>query len=107
MNMRNAIAVLYTTIGTQKEAEEIAQLAVSHKMAACVNIMPGGRSVYIWDNKIETNTECYLVFKTTTDRIDELEQFIIKHHPYKVPAILKFNAESSDLFADYISKSIV
>jgi len=106
MNRRNTIAVLYTTIGTEKEAEAIAQLAISHKMAACVNIMPGGRSVYFWDNKIETNTECYMVFKTTTDRIGALEQFIINHHPYEVPAILIFNAESSDLFAGYISKFV-
>jgi periplasmic divalent cation tolerance protein len=104
--MHNIIAVLYTTIGTEQDAEKIAELAIFHKMAACVNIIPNGRSVYFWENKIEKNTECYMIFKTTVDQIDALEQFIIQNHPYDTPAILKFESEASESFASYISKSI-
>ncbi|PPE03410.1 divalent cation tolerance protein CutA [Holospora curviuscula] len=104
--MTNNIAVLYTTIGTQQEAEQLANIMISQKLAACINIIPGGQSIYLWDGKIEQSAECYMLFKTTIEAMQELEQFIIQNHPYDVPAILKLAPESSEKFANYISKSV-
>jgi periplasmic divalent cation tolerance protein len=104
--MNNNIAILYTTIGTQQEAEQLANIIISQKLAACVNIIPGGKSIYLWDSKIEQSAEYYMLFKTTIEAIQELEQFIIQNHPYDVPAILKLTPESSEKFVNYISKSV-
>ena len=100
------LAVLYTTIGTQQEAEHLANKAISEKVAACVNIIPGGKSIYLWNEKIEHSDECYMIFKTTSTLLPELEKWIIKNHPYDIPAIVKFDAHTSADFLDYIIKSV-
>lgn len=102
---QKVISVLYTTVGTMKDAERLAKLAVTDKVAACVNITPGGRSIYFWNDVIEQNEECYMLFKTTSALMPQLEQWILKNHPYDVPAILKYDFNSSDEFSAYIEQS--
>ena len=104
--MTRNVTVLYTTIGTHQEAENLAKIVLSQKLAACVNIIPEGKSMYLWNGKIEQNSECYMLFKTTTVLMQKLEQLIIQKHPYDVPAILKFSPEASEKFVDYISTCI-
>lgn len=104
--MNQTIMILYTTIGTIEEAEKLAEIALSHKLAACVNILSNGQSIYLWEGKIEKNNECYLIFKTDANHIDNLETLLLKHHPYKVPAILKWECKTSDDFYDYVKNSL-
>lgn len=104
--MNNTIAVLYTTIGTQQEAEQLANLAIANKLAACVNILPGGKSIYLWNDKIEEAFECYMLFKTSIETAQKLEAFIIQNHPYDVPAIIKLAPKSNENFVKYIVSSI-
>lgn len=102
--MQNNIALLYTTVDSLEIAEKIAEEAVAGKYAACVNIIPNGRSIYIWENKIEKSTECYLLFKTSTESADKLQHWLSRRHPYTVPALLKASTESSEAFSNYINK---
>jgi periplasmic divalent cation tolerance protein len=94
--------VLYTTVNTEQEAKQLAESAILNRLAICVNIIPNGKSIYLWEGKVEHNHEHYMLFKTTTKLIDKLEQFILANHPYRLPAILKFNAECSEKFMDYM-----
>lgn len=43
--MNQTIAVLYTTIKNEQDARNLAHLAVTQKLATCVNIFPKGKSV--------------------------------------------------------------
>ncbi len=101
--MSRKIALLYTTVGTREEAEQLATLALVNKVASCVNIIPHGTSMYLWHGKIEQNTECYIIFKTTVEMMYPLEQLIMENHPYDIPAILKCTPESSEKFFNYIN----
>lgn len=104
--MNNEVAILYTTVSSEKDAEHLAHLALSSKVAACANIIPNGKSVYLWNGKIEQSAEFYILFKTTIAMLSTLEQLITGNHPYDTPAILKFNPESSESFFSYITRSI-
>lgn len=104
--MIHKIAILYTTVRTHQEAEQLANIALSQKLVACVNIIPGGNSIYLWNGQIEQSTECYVIFKTTIENMCALEKLIIENHPYDIPAILKFHPESSEKFFSYIARSI-
>lgn len=105
--MMNKIALLYTTVGTQEQAEQLATLVLSKKLAACVNIFSSGKSLYLWQGRIECANECYLLFKTPIERMKELEHFLINAHPYDVPAILSFLPESSQKFIEYLSDTFL
>jgi periplasmic divalent cation tolerance protein len=104
--MNKNLLVLYSTVGTKKQAEKLATIALSARKASCVNILPAGKSIYLWENKIEQNDEFYLLFKTSPELVNELEQLIIENHPYDLPAILKFDVEGSQEFVNYILSSL-
>ncbi len=101
------ISIVYTTIATLKEAETLAEQAISEKYAACVNIIPGAVSVYEWEGKLEKSQECLLLFKTTNAKAKELKQWILEKHPYSVPAILCGSIDTSSDFHAYVQSKVL
>lgn len=104
--MNNKVGIIYTTIDTEEKATDLAKRALTDKVATCVNMIPRGKSIYIWDNQISEGEEWYLIFKTSPETLDTLENWLHKHHPYEVSAILKLTLDSSEAFASYISSYI-
>lgn len=103
----NNIAVLYTTVSTAEQAERLAHLALAHHVAVCVNIIPQGQSIYLWEGRVEQCTEYYMLFKTGAEMMDVLEELVTKNHPYDIPSVLKLTVESTAAFTNYISQSIL
>ena len=56
--------IVLTTCGSQEEADRIAQYLVENLLAACVNIVPEIKSIYRWQNKVESAGEWLLIVKT-------------------------------------------
>ncbi|MEM1060093.1 MAG: divalent-cation tolerance protein CutA [Verrucomicrobiota bacterium] len=77
-----------TTIGTEAEAAQLARALVEHGLAACVNIVPGARSVYRWQGEIHDEAECLLVIKTGTAQAEALIQAFRELHPYDCPELV-------------------
>jgi len=82
------VVLLLTTWPDQAGAEQAAENWVNKKLAACVNILPGMRSIYQWDGKITTGNEHQIVIKTASHKAAALQQAIIDAHPYTCPEIL-------------------
>lgn len=99
-------ALLYTTIDTIDNAQILVKLALEAKLAACANIIPGGQSIYLWNDTIEQNSECYILFKTTMKNMNALQQLMTDHHPYDTPAILICDVQTSQNFFDYLQGSM-
>jgi len=70
-------------------AERIARVLVEERLAACVNLVPGLRSIYRWEGSLEDEAEVLLVVKTCSDRARALEQRVLALHPYDVPELLR------------------
>jgi uncharacterized protein involved in tolerance to divalent cations/SAM-dependent methyltransferase len=94
--------MIYTTLSSIEEAEQLATMAVESKLAACVNIIPNMISIYRWENKVERSSECVLLFKTAHGAGGDLLQFIKDHHPYSVPAILITHTNTTADFFSYV-----
>ncbi len=69
-------------------AERIASALVEAGLAACVTLLPGTRSVYRWQGKVERAEECVLLIKARADDYPALEQRLLELHPYQVPELL-------------------
>ncbi|UCD13973.1 MAG: divalent-cation tolerance protein CutA [Thermoplasmatales archaeon] len=82
------VAAIYSITGNIDDAKKIARLLVEEKLVACVNIIPKIESVYRWQGKIEEESECVLIAKTTDKNIDKTIQRIQEIHPYGVPDIV-------------------
>lgn len=69
-------------------AAAIAKRLVSESFAAYVNIVPGLRSVYLWNDALQTDDEVLLMIKTRDSRYPALEAAILDAHPYELPEIV-------------------
>ncbi len=78
---------VYVTCKDEKEAEKIGRILVAERLAGCVNIIPGIKSIYRWQGKIVKDNEALLVAKTTARNKKKIVQAVKKNHSYKVPCI--------------------
>lgn len=69
-------------------AEQIASTLVEEGLAACVTLLPGARSVYRWQGRLERTDECVLLIKARADDYPALERRLLALHPYDVPELL-------------------
>jgi len=85
--MTEAIVVLVTA-PTAERAAELARAVVEERLAACGNVLPGVRSIYRWEGKVQDDAEALLVLKTTRARFEPLRERILALHPYAVPEVI-------------------
>jgi periplasmic divalent cation tolerance protein len=69
-------------------ADRLAAALIAERLAACVNILPGLKSVYEWQGVVETAQEHLLIIKSHQQRFAAVEAAIKKLHPYELPEII-------------------
>ena len=100
------VCVVLITAPNAEKAAELAHALVGEKVAACVNIVPGVRSIYRWEGAVEDAAEVLLVVKTTADRFDALHQRVLALHPYQVPEVLRLDVAQGHLpYLDWVRDS--
>jgi periplasmic divalent cation tolerance protein len=80
--------VVLSTFPDETRAADIARALVDARLAACVNLVAGARSIYRWQGAIEEAREVLAVIKTTSDRLDALRTRLVELHPYEVPEVI-------------------
>ena len=95
--------VVITTVGTEEQANLLAEELVERRNSCCVNILPVHRSVYRWKGQICDDSEYMLVIKTLEEHFDKVEATILELHSYELPEILAFNiAKGEAAFLSWI-----
>ena len=84
----------------QEFADRIADAILEEHLAACVNIVPGVKSKYWWNDQLNIDTESLLIIKTRADLVEDLIARIMEVHPYDVPEIISFEIKEGN--ADYL-----
>jgi periplasmic divalent cation tolerance protein len=77
---------------------------IEERLAACVNILGGCRSIYRWQGEIETADEVAAIFKTGAAQAPLLAARIAALHSYDVPAVTVWPIEHAP--AAYIAWAI-
>jgi periplasmic divalent cation tolerance protein len=80
--------VVFSACSTLDEARRIARKLIEERLAACVNLAPGVRSLYRWKGEIEEADEYLLVIKSSRDLFDRLRLELEKAHTYEVPEVV-------------------
>lgn len=83
----SAIVVFITASG-EEEAAKIARALVEERLAACVNILRGVRSIYTWEGKVQDEAEALMVLKTREALFDPLKRRVKELHSYEVPEVI-------------------
>lgn len=85
MSESDSIAVVLSTLPDDERAAAIARALVDDGVAACVNLVPGVRSIYRWEGAVADDREQLAIIKTRADRVDALIARLRALHPYQVP----------------------
>jgi periplasmic divalent cation tolerance protein len=96
----NEFRVVLTTAGSEDRAESIACALVERRLAACVNIVRGVRSVYRWKDEVTRDDETLLVIKTDVARLSAVGAAIRELHDYDLPEFLVLPVAGGD--PDYL-----
>lgn len=86
-NSNEPIVVLMTA-ASREEAGRIAEMLVSRRLAACVQLLPEMQSIYRWQGEVMREMEILLLAKTTKDRFDDLVSSVTAIHSYETPEII-------------------
>lgn len=95
-----AIVVLCTA-PDEPVAQQLATGVLNAGLAACVTLLPGAHSFYLWEGKLEQQKEVQLVIKSDTLHQDALLQHLKQRHPYQTPELLVVPLTDGD--KDYLT----
>lgn len=103
----SAYGLVLSTCPDADTAARIATTRVEGRLAACANVIPGLRSFYRWQGRVECDQEQLLMAKTHRTRYADLEPAIRAQHPYELPEIL-YVAFASGLeeYLTWIARSV-
>lgn len=99
--------VVFSACDSEEQAGLIAHALIEQRLAACVNIVPGARSIYRWKGKVEDAAEWMLVIKSRWDLMEKLRNAISKIHTYEVPELIAVPVvDGSDRYLAWIDREV-
>lgn len=97
-------SLVYMTAASADEARAIGRALVEARLAACVNIIDGMRSIYRWDGNIEEAGETVLIAKTRTVLVDALTEKVREMHSHDCPCVVGIPIDGGNgAFHDWIA----
>lgn len=97
--------VVLCTVPSQDVGASLARALVEERLVACVNILPGVRSIYRYKGAVEDEQELLLVLKTSAARYPELERRIRELHPYEVCEVIALDVAAGSLpYLDWLTQ---
>ncbi|MEQ8847092.1 divalent-cation tolerance protein CutA [Botrimarina sp.] len=84
-----------TTTDSEAAAMRLAKELVERRLAACVQVMGPIKSVYRWQERVETADEWLCTAKTLRVRWDAVRRLIEELHPYDTPEVVAVPIESA------------
>ena len=89
----NPILVVLCTCPDDSVAKKLAGGLVEQRLAACVNVLPGIRSIYRWQGRVQDDGEVLMVIKSSQETYAALECWLSEQHPYDLPEIIALPVE--------------
>ena len=93
--------LIVSTTDTLESAQKISNALVEARIAGCVNIVPGIRSIYRWEGKICDDGEFLLLIKSSTEKFEAVRDRIRQLHSYETPEIIALPITAGD--HDYLT----
>ncbi len=99
--------IVWITAGSQQEASALAHALVEEHLAACCSILPGVRSVYLWQGSVQEDEECLLVCKTRRSLFGQISSRVRELHSYDLPEVICTDiVDGSTAYLNWIDESL-
>ena len=89
----NDVILVLITVPDSETADRIATVLIDKRLAACVSIIPGLKSVYRWKDEICRDDEFLLTVKSVSSKFELLKREILANHPYDLPEIISIKIQ--------------
>ena len=99
--------VVLMTAPSADEAHRIAEMLVSKRLAACVQLLPEMQSIYLWKGEVARDQEILLLAKTVRANFAALESEVRAMHSYETPEIIALEIkEGSPSYLEWLAASL-
>ena len=98
--MASDVLLVLSTFPPGDSAVIAARILVAERLVACVNLVPGLRSIYEWDGALQDEPEVLALIKTTADRFEAMRDRLRQLHPAELPEIIALDI--ADGFLPYL-----
>ena len=88
-------ALIWSPFESEDAAASAASQLLDEGLIACANILPGVRSLYVWQGERGEARECGALFKTDSELLDKAIARLAAIHPYETPAIAGWRADAT------------
>ncbi len=88
-------ALIWSPFESEDAAAEAASRLLDEGLIACANVIPGLRSLYVWQGERGEAHECGVLFKTTEGLLERAIARLAAIHPYETPAITGWRADAA------------
>jgi periplasmic divalent cation tolerance protein len=86
----------YISLPNTEVAKKIAEILINKKYVACVKILNGLNSFYMWEGKLQNDNEVYLLIKTKENKVESIRTVLNSEHPYDVYEFLYHEVQSAN-----------
>ncbi len=102
--MDSRYILVLITAPSRAAGQQIAQMLLEKKLAACVNLLSPVQSMYTWQGEICTAEEALLIVKSRADLFrEQLLPAVHAVHPYQVPEVIALPLlDGSQPYLDWI-----
>lgn len=98
--------VVYVSVGSEANAQALADALVSEKLAACVNRIGPVHSTYVWQDQLQQDSEYLLMIKTRSSLFEALSTRVRELHSYQLPEVIALPlADGLPAYLDWIRQS--
>lgn len=88
-------ALVWCPFPDTETARAAADALLDDGLIACANLLGTIESRFVWDGARAVGSEVGVLFKTTTDKLDDVIEGLGALHPYDTPAIIGWHADAA------------
>jgi periplasmic divalent cation tolerance protein len=88
-------ALVWCPFPDTETARAAADALLDDGLIACANLLGTIESRFVWDGARAVGSEVGVLFKTTTDKLDDVIERLGELHPYDTPAIIGWHADAA------------
>jgi len=101
-----SLLLISTVAASRDEATELLRSAVSAKLAASGQVFGPAMSAFWHEGEYGEGEEWQVFFKTTAERFPELQEHIVKQHPWQNPEVTALEiAAGSPPYIDWVIRA--
>lgn len=101
------INLIYITTENKAEAERIGMTLVEERLAACINVIDGMKSIYRWEGKVIQDSETILIAKTVGEKVKALTKRVKALHSYDCPCVVALPiTDGNDAFLNWVAEEV-